>query len=106
MKREAFLIQVRPEFAREYEKRHNPIWSELYSELKTHGISNYSIFLHKDTNYLFGYYEFEDKELLSKLAESEVMQRWWRYMAEILVCGDGNKEKGKEEILREVFHID
>ncbi len=106
MKREAFLIRVRPGFALEYEKRHNPIWPELSSELKSHGISNYSIYLHKDTNYLFGYYEFKDRELLSKLSGSEVMQRWWRYMAGILECEEGNTEKGREEILREVFHLD
>jgi L-rhamnose mutarotase len=106
MRREAFLIRVRPGYSKEYEKRHNPIWPELYRELKEHGIANYSIYLHNDTGYLFGYYEIEDEELFSKLAVSSVMQRWWRYMAEILECDEGNMEKGREEILHEVFHLD
>ncbi len=62
MIRKAFLIHAKPGLAAEYEKRHNPIWPELEKVLKSHGISNYSIFLHEESNALFCYLEHAVKK--------------------------------------------
>lgn len=106
MVRKAFVIQVKPGMAAEYEKRHNPIWPELRQALKQHGVSNYSIFLHERTGEVFGYLEVEDEAQFDRLAEAEVCQRWWRHMTEVLVCQRADSPKGKEEALREVFHLE
>ena len=106
MIRKAFVIQAKPGMAAEYQRRHNPIWPELEQALKQHGVSNYSIFLREQTNELFGYLEVEDETKFRKIAETAVCQRWWRYMTEVLVCESGDSRKGKEEGLREVFHLD
>lgn len=106
MIRKAFLINAKPGMAEEYEKRHNPIWPELEKVLKVNGISNYSIFLHEDTNALFGYMEVEDEEKYQQIGEAIVAQRWWQYMTEVLVCEREDSKKGKEDMLREVFHLD
>jgi len=106
MVRKAFLIQAKPGMAAEYERRHNPIWPELERELKAHGARNYSIFLHEPSGMLFGYLEVDDEARYQQIAETEVCQRWWPHMAEVLVCENGQSEKGKEETLREVFHLD
>ena len=106
MIRKAFLIHAKPGLATEYEKRHNPIWPELEKVLKSHGISNYSIFLHEESNALFCYLEAEDEEKFQKIGEAEISQRWWRYMTEVLVCESEESEKGKEDVLREVFRLD
>lgn len=106
MIRKAFLIQTKPGMAREYQKRHNPIWPDLEKALKNYGVSNYSIFLHEDTGALFGYLEIEDEEKYELIAETDVCQRWWKYMTEVLVCESDESPKAKEEILKEVFHLD
>lgn len=104
--RKAFLIYLQPEKAEEYIKRHSPIWPELKKELKKHGVSNYSIFLHPNNKYLFGYYEVEDEKLLERMKESEVCIKWWKYMIEVLICKNENEDKGEEDVLQEIFHLD
>ena len=49
MIRRAFLIHTPEGMAGEYQKRHNSIWPEMKTALKTYGASNYAIFLHEDT---------------------------------------------------------
>lgn len=106
MIRKSFLIQAKPGMAATYEQRHNPIWPALKAVLKDHGVHNFSIYLHEDTGYLFGYVEVEDEQRYNRMAENEVCQRWWKHMAEVLVCEHEDSVKGKEEMLREVFHLD
>ena len=106
MLRKAFVIQAQPGMAGEYQRRHNPIWPELEETLKRHGVANYSIFLREDTGELFGYLEVEDEARFQQIAESEVCQRWWRYMTEVLISESPESAKAKEDVLREVFHLD
>jgi L-rhamnose mutarotase len=105
MVRKAFIIQAKEGMAEEYERRHNPIWSDLEAEIRSVGIRNYSIFLHEPTRYLFCYFEVEDPEKLALLASSPVCQRWWAYMTEALEVSDPSAKKGWEEELRQVFHL-
>jgi L-rhamnose mutarotase len=106
MIRKAFVLQVRPGMAEEYQRRHNPIWPELQETLKSHGVHNYSIFLREATGELFGFLEIEDEERYRQIAETDVCRRWWRYMTEVLVCESSDSPKAKEEMLREVFRLD
>jgi L-rhamnose mutarotase len=106
MIRKAFVIQAKPGRAAEYQRRHNPIWPELEETLKRHGVSNYSIFLLEDTGALFGYLEVEDEARFQQIAETDVCRRWWRYMTEVLVSESADSPKAKEDMLKEVFHLD
>lgn len=106
MVRKAFVIQARPGMAAEYEKRHNPIWPALQEALHEHGVRNYSIYLHEPTDMLFGYMEIENEEKFRTIGASDVCQRWWVYMKEVLVCDSDDSPKAKEDMLREVFHLD
>jgi L-rhamnose mutarotase len=106
MIRKAFVIQAKPEMSMEYERRHNPIWPDLEKVLKNHGVANYSIFLHEDTGALFGYMEVEDEKIFRQIGETDVCRRWWRYMTEVLVCETHGNPKAKEDMLKEVFHLD
>lgn len=105
MVRQAVLFQAKPGLADEYIRRHNPIWEDLEKALKEYGAHNYSIFIHRPTNMLFGYVEIEDVERFNQIAETEVCQRWWKYITEVVVCEDENSAKGKEEVLEEIFHL-
>lgn len=106
MIRKAFLIQAKEGQSKEYEKRHNPIWVELEEIFRAHGVKNFSIFLQETTGFLFGYLEVENEEEYNKIGENEICKKWWKHMAEVLVCEHEHSVKGKEEILREVFHLD
>lgn len=106
MIRKAFLIHAKPGMAREYQKRHNPIWPEMATVLKKYGVINYSIFLQEDTGALFGYLEIEDENLFGSIGDSEVCQRWWKYMKEVLISESDETPMAKEAILKEVFNLE
>jgi len=89
---------------REYERRHRPIWKELEDVLKQHGVHNYSIFLDENTRQLFGYAEIEDEAQWNAIASTDVCQRWWKHMADVMPSNPDNSPVAAN--LREVFHID
>lgn len=104
MIRKAFVMSVNAGHEEEYERRHRPIWQELADVLKQHGVRNYSIFLHEETRQLFGYAEIESEERWAAIAETDVCQRWWRHMSEMMPA---NPDASPISIpLREVFHLD
>jgi len=103
MIRKAFVMSVNPDRHAEYERRHNPIWPELEAALKEHGVHNYSIFLHEETNQLFAYVEIEDEARWNAIAGTEACQKWWAYMGDIMPSNPDNSPVSKD--LVEVFHI-
>lgn len=104
MIRKAFVMSVNAGCEEEYERRHRPIWQELADVLKQHGVHNYSIFLHEETRQLFGYAEIESEERWAAIADTEVCQRWWRFMSDLMPANaDGSPVS---VMLREVFHLD
>jgi L-rhamnose mutarotase len=104
MIRKAFLMRLKPGQQAEYERRHNPIWPELQAVLKAHGVSNYSIFLDAPTGKLFAYAEIESEERWQAIAQTEVCQRWWAYMKDLMETKADNSPQAIE--LNEVFHLD
>ena len=104
MIRKVFLMTLKPGNQDEYERRHNPIWPELQQVLKDHGVNNYSIFLERANDQLFGYVEIESEELWQKIAGTEVCQRWWAYMKDVMLTNPDNSPASTE--LVEVFHLD
>ncbi len=96
-------MKVYPDKHEEYERRHNEIWPEMVEELQKHGVINYSIFLQKETSQLFGYLEIEDEEKWSKMATTEINQKWWSFMEPVM---ETNPDKSPISTdLREVFHL-
>ena len=77
-------MKLYPDKMEEYTKRHNPIWPDLETTLKEHGVHNYSIFLDSDTDTLFGYVEVESEEKWNAIAQTTVCKKWWSYMADIM----------------------
>ncbi|MGG3854656.1 L-rhamnose mutarotase [Caldifermentibacillus hisashii] len=104
MIRKAFVMEVYPDQHEEYEKRHNDIWPEMVKELKNHGAHNYSIFLDKETNQLFGYIEIEDEEKWKQMALTKINQKWWAFMEPVMKTNSDNSPVSKD--LKEVFHLD
>jgi L-rhamnose mutarotase len=103
MIRKAFVMSIHPGTEIDYEKRHNPIWEELAATLKSHGASNYSIFLHPESHQLFAYVEIESEERWAAIAETDVCRRWWRHMADLMPSNSDGSPVSTP--LREVFHL-
>ncbi len=101
--RKAFLMSVNAGAEEEYIKRHNPIWPELEQVLKDHGVSNYSIFFEAETHQLFAYAEIEDEDQWAAIASTEVCQKWWQHMAEVMPSHADCSPLSTP--LREVFHL-
>jgi len=104
MLRKAFHMSVNAGAAEEYERRHRPIWKELEDTLLAHGVLTYSIYLDPQTNDLFGYAEVEDEDRWAAIAGTDVCQRWWQYMREVMPANADASPVSRD--LREVFHLE
>jgi L-rhamnose mutarotase len=103
MHRIAFRMQLNKGLKDEYKKRHDEIWPELQRLLKDTGISDYSIFLDETTNSLFGVMKANDRAKLNDLPSSPVMQKWWKYMRDIMESNPDNSPVSTP--LTEVFYL-
>ena len=90
MKREAFKMYLKPGYEAEYEKRH--------------GVSDYSIYWDKETNILFAFQKSEGEGGSQDLGNTEIVQKWWDYMADIMEVNPDNSPVSIP--LPEVFHMD
>ena len=61
MHRLGFKMKLHAGKAEEYKRRHDELWPELGQFLKDSTVSDYSIFLDKETNILFGTLKVEEK---------------------------------------------
>jgi L-rhamnose mutarotase len=102
--RKAFRMQVDKGHEAEYERRHRPIWQQLEDTLLSHGVRTYSIYLDPKTGDLFGYVECESEASWKAIAETDVCQRWWRFMRDIMPSNGDNSPVSHD--LCEVFHIE
>lgn len=104
MIRKAFVMSVNPDSHQEYQQRHSPIWPELEEVLRAHGVHNYSIFLNRETSQLFAYAEIEDQERWAAIADTEICQKWWQHMSDIMPSNPDHSPQASD--LLEVFHLD
>lgn len=104
MIRKAFLMTLNPGQKDEYQRRHSPIWPDLEAVLKEHGAHNYSIFLDEASDQLFAYVEIEDQKRWAAVAQTEVCQRWWTAMADLMKTNADNSPVAVS--LNEMFHLD
>ncbi len=102
--RKAFIMQLKPNNQAEYYRRHNPIWAELAAMLKAYGVSNYSIFLDRETDQLFAYAEVESEEQWAAIANTEICRRWWIFMRDLMNTNADNSPTAIH--IREVFHLE
>jgi len=104
MRKIAFVMTLKPGHEAEYEKRHDEIWPELVQTLKEAGVSDYSIFLEKSSCKLFAVLKRREDHSMDSLPLDPIVQKWWAYMADIMVADADNKPVG--ESLDLVFHMD
>ena len=102
--RKSFKMYLNEGMESEYKKRHDELWPEMKEMIHEFGGKNYSIFLDRDTNILFGYIEVESEEKWSKSADTAICRKWWDYMADIMRVNPDNSPVSVDFI--EVFHLD
>jgi len=102
--RKSFKMKLYEGQEKEYKKRHNELWPEMKEMIHEYGGKNYSIFLDKETNILYGYIEIENAELWDESANTEICKKWWAYMADIMETNPDNSPVSID--LEEVFHLD
>jgi L-rhamnose mutarotase len=103
MQRIALKMKLHAGKTKEYKRRHDELWPEMKELLKSIGIDDYAIFLDEETNILFASLKIEYPELLDTLPQTEIMKRWWAYMADIM---DTNPDNSPVSVpLKEVFYL-
>ncbi|MBO6012841.1 MAG: L-rhamnose mutarotase [Bacteroidales bacterium] len=104
MKRQAFKMYLNPGMKEEYKRRHQNLFPELRRLLSEAGVRNYSIYLDEDTDTLFAYQELEGEGGSQDLGATEICQKWWAYMADIMKTNPDNSPVSIP--LPEMFHMD
>ena len=87
----AFKMQLNPGMAEEYRKRHDAIFPELVDLLHDAGVKDYSIHLDEETNILFGVLWRRKDHTMDDLPNTEVMQRWWAHMTDVMATNAKNE---------------
>ena len=86
----AFRMVLNPGQKAEYTKRHDEIWPELSTLLKSVGVSDYSIWLDEETNHLFGILKRSENHAMDSLRKEAIMRKWWDYMADVMAVEADN----------------
>lgn len=103
MQRLAFKMQLKKGQESTYEKRHKEIWPELKQLLKEAGISEYAIFLDKETHTLFAFQKVSGTTGSQDLASNPIVQKWWNFMADIMEVNPDNSPVSIP--MEEVFYL-
>ena len=104
MKRYAFKMKLKPGYKEEYKKRHDQIWPELKQLLADSGIRDYSIFFDEESHTLFATQKVEGDQGSQDLGKTEIVQKWWAYMADIMETNSDNSPVSIP--LEEVFYLE
>jgi len=103
MEKYAFKMRLKPGCEEEYKRRHDAIWPDLVTLLRNAGISDYSIHLDRETNILFAVLWRTSDHGMEDLPATEIMQRWWAHMADIMETQPDNEPVAVP--LDTVFHM-
>ncbi|TNF95966.1 MAG: L-rhamnose mutarotase [Gammaproteobacteria bacterium] len=99
MEKIAFVMQLKPGFEAEYERRH----AELQVTLRNAGVSDYSIFLEQSSGKLFGVLKRTQDHAMEQLPLHPVVKKWWAFMADIMETHADNSPVSEDLIC--VFHL-
>ena len=103
MEKYAFKMRLKPGCGEEYKRRHDAIWPDLVTLLRNSGITDYSIHLDRETNILFAVLWRTSDHGMDDLPATEIMQRWWAHMADIMETQPDNEPVAVP--LDTVFHM-
>ena len=105
MEKYAFKMKLKPGCVEEYKLRHDAIWPNLVDLLRTAGVRDYSIYLDEETLTLFGVLWRTSDHRMNGLPQTEVMQEWWAYMADLMETQPNDNEPVAIPLPR-MFHME
>jgi len=91
------VVGIRPDSIETYRRLHAEPWPEVTAANARAGLTNYSIFLLREQNLLFSYYEYTGIDRAAdaaRTAANPVMQEWWKLCRPCqvpLVAGPGDR---------------
>ncbi|MBL4599171.1 MAG: L-rhamnose mutarotase [Rhizobiaceae bacterium] len=100
----AFKMKLHSGKLEEYRRRHDEIWPELVEALHEAKIRDYSIYYDDETRILFATMWRSKDHGLEALSKSELMRKWWAYMADIMETHPDNEPIATP--LETVFHME
>jgi L-rhamnose mutarotase len=103
MQRLAFKMKLNRGQKELYKKRHDELWQELKTLLKSNGVSEYSIFLDEETNTLFAFQKVSGVSGSQDLANNQIVKQWWDFMSDIMETNPDNSPVSIP--LEEVFYM-
>lgn len=98
-----FIMKLKPGMGEIYKKRHDSIWPDLKQALVDSGIVDYVIFLEEETGQLFAFQYLSDSHTSHNLKDNPIIQRWWNFMADIMVVNPDKSPVVSE--LKNVFSL-
>jgi L-rhamnose mutarotase len=102
VKRQAFMLQLKPGSLKDYKYHHDHIWPDLVEEIRKSGIAKITIFERDPTMFLYS--EIYDENAWDKLWHSETHDRWGAVMEPLMEFGDDGIVKSWP--MNEVFNLD
>lgn len=87
-----------------YQKRHEQIWPEIKELLKENGVEEYSIFIDRETDTLFGFQKVSREVGSQDLGHHPIIKKWWEYMSDIMEINADNSPASVE--LDEIFYLE
>jgi len=76
--RSAWVMKLKPGQEAEYKKKHDEIWPEMVTLLKSQGVSNYSIYRYGLI--LFAHLERPDDAPSQTEGTDPILLKWWAWM--------------------------
>lgn len=104
MKRNGFLMKLKPGNEAEYQRRHDEIWPELSRELRCAGVRDYAIYLDRASGILFAHQLLTDDNTADGLAATAIVRKWWDYMADLMEVNPDNSPVVTP--LQELFYLE
>jgi len=104
LKRDAFVLRLRPGAAEAYEEAHRAVWPAMLELLKSDGISEYSIY-RRDKVLILALRTANFEETWSKIDNHPVNLRWQQAMARLFEPIEGLREGERFPMLEEVFYL-
>jgi len=99
-----FKQKIKKDKVKEYVEAHKEAWPELLKTMNVSGIENMVIWIDNNEIYLYAIANDFDKAY-SKLAQTNVFQKWLDEMTPLLEVIQDYSEEGKIEKLDKIFDL-
>ncbi|MBS0472086.1 MAG: L-rhamnose mutarotase [Proteobacteria bacterium] len=109
MQRMAMCIRLKDDKVEEYLRLHAAAWPEVLARIAACNIHNYSIYLKRPENILFGYWEYHGSDFAADsaaMAADAKTREWWALTDPCQQPFETRKEGEWWSMLDEVFHTD